>query len=75
MNDDGYAELLAAASEGDLDALLVLADFLEERGDERATVVRGIHQSLYDLWMFAPLAFQHFRITARRLDHVFSCHG
>jgi uncharacterized protein (TIGR02996 family) len=57
------ASLIASASDNDLDALLVLADFLEERGDERAGELRRLHGQLYDDLLFAPLAFRHFNLA------------
>ena len=67
MIDPTLASLLATVSDHDVDALLVLADFLEERGDERAAELRRRHARLYDHWLFAPQAFRHFNLMS---DHV-----
>jgi hypothetical protein len=70
MIDPVLAGLLAAAAEGDLNAVLMLSDYLEEHGDPRADELRRVYGQLYDDWLFAPLSFRHFevaRVTVRRL--------
>jgi uncharacterized protein (TIGR02996 family) len=62
MTDTPLTQLLATVTDHDVDALLVLADFLEERGDERSAELRRRHAVLYDHWLFAPLAFRHFNL-------------
>lgn len=61
--DPSLASLIASVSDNDLDALLILADFLEERGDPRSEELRRMHGRLYDDLLFAPLAFRHFNLA------------
>lgn len=61
--DSSLERLIASVTDNDLDALLILADFLEERGDPRAAELRRLHVRLYDDMLFAPLAFQTFNLA------------
>lgn len=71
MIDPDLAALLASVDDNDLGSLLVLSDFLEERGDPRAGRLRELYHSLYDDWYFAPLAFQHFQLTRHYILPLF----
>ena len=74
MVDAVVCGLLMAIREGDLNALLVLADVMEERGDPRADELRRLHERLYDLWVFAPFSFRHFGIAGRLTRSLFPEH-
>jgi hypothetical protein len=65
--DSSLEQLLASATDNDLDALLILADYLEERGDERAQELRRLYDQLYDDFLFAPQAFRAFNLAR---DHI-----
>lgn len=71
MTDPALSNLLRSLEEDDLDAVLVLADFLEERGDPRADQVRKVYLSLYDEWMFAPFSFRHFKLIREGIYPLF----
>jgi hypothetical protein len=71
MTDPIFTGLLKAAADGDLNAVLMLSDHLEEHGDPRAEAVRRLHGLLYDDWMFAPLAFRHFEVTRETIRRLF----
>jgi hypothetical protein len=57
--------LLGGIAAGDLDAVLVLCDLLEELGDPRAGRLRALYVTLCEDRVFAPLAFQHYNVTRR----------
>lgn len=71
MIDPELAALLATLDDNDLGSLLILSDFLEERGDPRAGQLRRIYHSLYDDWHFAPGAYKHFQLTRRYIRPLF----
>lgn len=71
MIDSELAALLATLDDNDIGSLLILGDFLEERGDPRAQDLRELYRELYDDWHFAPLAFQHFQLTRRYIRPLF----
>jgi hypothetical protein len=71
MSDTALVGLLEGVAGGDLDAVLVLADFLEERQDPRAGAVRKLYGKLYDDWMFAPLAFQFHQVARKAVLELF----
>jgi hypothetical protein len=75
MGDAVVCGLLAAIREGDLNALLVLADVMEERGDPRADELRRLQERLYDLWLFAPFSFRHYGIAGRLAQSLFPEHA
>jgi hypothetical protein len=74
MSDSALAGLLAAVADGDLEAVLILCDFLEDRGDPRADQVRRLYPLLYDEWMYAPLAFRHFSVPGQHILPLFPEH-
>ncbi len=63
MNDPDLAGLLASIAAGDLDAVPILCDLLEDRGDPRAERLRRVYVTLYEDWVYAPFAFRHFGVT------------
>jgi hypothetical protein len=63
MTDPTLTGLLARVAEGDLDALLMLTDFLEERGDPRAERVRALYERLHDDAVFAPYSFRFLGVA------------
>lgn len=71
MIDRDLAALLATLDDNDLGSLLILGDFLEERGDVRAAELRYIYRELYDDWHFAPLAFEHYQLMRRYILPLF----
>jgi hypothetical protein len=71
MDDPVLAALLAGVTDNDLDALLILSDYLEEHGDPRAPAMRRLHATLYDHWMFAPFAFRHFQVSRHEVLALF----
>lgn len=71
MIDPELAAMLATLDDNDLGSLLILGDFLEERGDPRAGQLRDLYHSLYDDWHFAPLAYEHFQLTRRYILPLF----
>jgi hypothetical protein len=75
VNDDNLAGLLNAVGEGDLEAVLILCDLLEEQGDPRLEELRKVYAFLYDLWMFAPFSFRHFKVARNRVLPLFPEYG
>jgi hypothetical protein len=75
MSEPALSGLLEAVAVGDLDALLILADYLEEHQDPRAVPVRRLHGKLYDDWMFAPGAFQHHQVAKASILELFPEHA
>jgi hypothetical protein len=74
MSDPALPGLLHSAADGDLDAVLILADLLEERQDERAGPLRRLHVKLYDDLLFAPTAFKHHQVAKKALAELFPEH-
>jgi uncharacterized protein (TIGR02996 family) len=74
VSDPALTGLLTAVAEGDLDAVLVLSDWLEERGDPRAEGVRRLHVLLYDYWLYAPLSFRVQRVARQEVWPLFPEH-
>jgi hypothetical protein len=66
--------LLMAVADGDLEAVLVLSDWLEDRGDPRAAPVRQLYVKLYDTWVFAPLSFRFYRVGRQLVWPLFPEH-
>ena len=66
--------LLAAVADGDLEAVLILCDYLEDQGDPRADRVRKLYALLYDEWMFAPLAFRVLSVPGQHIMPLFPEH-
>ncbi len=71
MTDPDLAGLLAGIAEGDLDAVPVLCDLLEDRGDSRAARLRRLYVALCEDRVFAPFSFQHFNVTRHRVLPLF----
>lgn len=71
MFDPTLAGLLATVADGDLDALLMLTDYLEEHGDPRAARVRGMYEALHDDAVFAPYSYRHFEVARRSVLPLF----
>jgi hypothetical protein len=71
MKDADIEGLLTAIAEGDLDAVPILCDLLEERGDARAERLRALYVTLYDDWVWAPRAFRHLQATRRAVLPLF----
>jgi hypothetical protein len=71
MTDPILSGLLTAVAAGDLNALLMLSDCLEERDDPRTDEVRRLYRRLYDDWMYAPKAFRHYEIAKHRVLRLF----
>jgi hypothetical protein len=71
MIDPALHSLLASIQGNDLDALLVLSDFLEERGDPRAQEMRQLYITLRDDWLFAPYSFRHFNVASQCILPLF----
>jgi hypothetical protein len=65
MNRSDLAGLLDGVAEGDLDAVPILCDLLEELGDQRAARLRALYVTLCDDRVFAPLSFRIFKVTRR----------
>lgn len=59
--------LLDACFDGDLEALLVLSDYLEDSGDARAPLVRTLYERLWGEWVFAPRAFAYHEVARQTL--------
>jgi hypothetical protein len=75
VTDPALTGLLTAVAEGDLDAVLVLGDWLEERGDPRGERVRRLYVLLYDYWMYAPLSFRVQGVARQAVWPLFPEHG
>ncbi len=71
MNDADLTGLLASIAEGDLDAVPILCDLLEDRGDPRAERLRRLYVKLYEDRVFAPFAFRHLGVTRREVLPLF----
>lgn len=71
VNDADLQGLLTSIAAGDLDAVPILCDLLEDRGDPRAERLRAIATILYEDWRFAPFAFRHFNVTRQRVLPLF----
>jgi hypothetical protein len=63
VTNNDVAGLLAGIAEGDLDAVPILCDLLEERGDARAVRLRSLYVTLCEDRVFAPVAFRHYNVT------------
>jgi hypothetical protein len=74
MSDLVLSGLLAAVADGDLEAVLILCDYLEERSDPRVDQLRKIYPVLYDEWMYAPLAFRHYSVPGQYILPLFPEH-
>jgi len=71
MNDPVISGLLTAVADGDLSALLMLTDYLEEHGDPRAARLRRLYDRLHDDAVFAPLSFRHFGVARKQVLPLF----
>jgi hypothetical protein len=71
MRDANLFGLLAAIAGGDLEAVPVLGDLLEEQDDPRAGPLRDVYIELYEDRLFAPFCFQHFNLPRRKVLPLF----
>jgi hypothetical protein len=71
VNDTDLAGLLAGVAAGDLDAVPILCDLLEERGDPRAERLRRLYVTLQEDRLYAPLAFRQFQVVRRTVLPLF----
>jgi hypothetical protein len=65
--DANVAGLLSAIAAGDLEAVLILCDLLEERGDPRSSQLRALYNELHDDWVYAPFSFRHLGVLRHRV--------
>lgn len=71
MIDPVMQGLLGAVAEGDLNALLMLTDYLEERGDPRSSITRKLFDRLNDDAVFAPQSFRFLGIARETILPLF----
>ncbi|HYT87696.1 MAG TPA: hypothetical protein VEL76_03155 [Gemmataceae bacterium] len=71
MKDADIEGLLAAIAAGDLDAVPILCDLLEERGDARAERLRRLYVTLWDDFVYAPVTFRLHNVTRQRVLPLF----
>jgi hypothetical protein len=71
MTDPVLKGLLSTVADGDLNALLMLTDYLEEIGHPEADRVRRLYQGLHDDFVYAPLSFRYFGVAREQVLPLF----